>query len=118
MKRRLRCGLHRCSASIARSRFCAAAETEQSITILSYDKKPGSQAIGTKGPDLPTVAGRHESFGRDHEYVRHGILGLLAGIDLLAEMSTPVSRCDIAAESSSAFSSASTPPTQPTRRSS
>ncbi len=61
----------------------AAGETEQSIAILSYDEKPGIQAIGMKGPDLPPVPGRHESFGRDHEYLRHGTLSLLAGIDLM-----------------------------------
>ena len=53
------------------------------VAIVSYDEKPGVQAIGTTAPDLPPVPSRHECVGRDHEYVRHGTLSLLAGIDLL-----------------------------------
>ena len=54
------------------------------VAIVSYDEKPGVQAIGTTAPDLPPVASRHECLARDHEYVRHGTLSLLAGIDLLS----------------------------------
>ena len=50
---------------------------------LSYDEKPGMQAIQSTGKELPPVAGRHASWTRDHEYVRHGTLTLLAGVDLL-----------------------------------
>lgn len=57
---------------------------KQMIAILSYDEKPGIQALGTTGPDLPPVPGKHQGFGRDHEYVRHGTLSLLAGIDLVS----------------------------------
>jgi len=53
------------------------------VAIVSYDEKPGLQAIGTTAPDLPPVPSRHACMGRDHEYVRHGTLSLLAGIDLL-----------------------------------
>jgi transposase len=53
------------------------------VAIVSYDEKPGLQAIGTTGPDLPPAPARHRCVGRDHEYVRHGTLSLLAGIDLL-----------------------------------
>jgi transposase len=53
------------------------------VAIVSYDEKPGLQAIGTTAPDLPPVPSRHSCVGRDHEYVRHGTLSLLAGIDLL-----------------------------------
>ncbi len=56
---------------------------EQMIAILSYDEKPGIQALGTTAPDLPPVPGKHQGIGRDHEYVRHGTLSLLAGIDLV-----------------------------------
>ena len=35
-------------------------------------------------PDLPPEPGIHPSFGRDHEYKRHGTVTLLAGIDLLS----------------------------------
>jgi transposase len=54
------------------------------VAIVSYDEKPGVQAIGTTAPDLPPVPSRHECLARDHEYVRHGTLSLLAGIDLLS----------------------------------
>jgi len=53
------------------------------MAIVSYDEKPGIQAIGTTAPDLPPVPGRHPSHGREHEYKRHGTLSLLCGIDLL-----------------------------------
>ena len=53
------------------------------VTIVSYDEKPGIQAIATTAPDLPPVPGTYATFARDHEYKRHGTLSLLAGIDLL-----------------------------------
>ena len=53
------------------------------VAIISYDEKPGIQAIATTAPDLPPVPGVHPTFARDHEYKRHGTLSLLAGIDLL-----------------------------------
>jgi len=54
------------------------------VAVLSYDEKPGIQAIEKAAPDLPPVPGRHAAVGRDHEYIRHGTLSLLAGIDLLS----------------------------------
>jgi transposase len=54
------------------------------VAVLSYDEKPGIQAIDNTAPDLPPVPARHSSVGRDHEYVRHGTLSLLAGIDLIS----------------------------------
>jgi transposase len=53
------------------------------MAVLSYDEKPGIQAIGNTAADLPPVPGKHPTFGRDHEYVRHGTVSLMAGIDLL-----------------------------------
>ena len=53
------------------------------VAVLSYDEKPGIQAIATTAPDLPPEPGVHATFARDHEYKRHGTLSLLAGIDLL-----------------------------------
>lgn len=50
---------------------------------LSYDEKPGIQAIENTAVDLPPVAGEHPTIGRDPEYKRHGTLSLLAGIDLV-----------------------------------
>jgi transposase len=54
------------------------------VGVLSYDEKPGIQAIANTAPDLPPVPGRHATWGRDHEYERLGTLSLLAGIDLLS----------------------------------
>lgn len=51
--------------------------------MLSYDEKPGIQATEEKAPDLPPVPGKHKTIGRDSEYIRHGTLSLLAGIDLV-----------------------------------
>lgn len=53
------------------------------VAIISYDEKPGIQAIATTAPDLPPEPGRHATFARDYEYKRHGTVSLLAGIDLL-----------------------------------
>jgi transposase len=53
------------------------------VAIISYDEKPGMQAIASTSPDLPPKPGAHPSFARDHEYKRHGTVSLLAGIDLL-----------------------------------
>jgi len=50
--------------------------------VLSYDEKPGIQALENTAPDLAPVPGQHARLGRDHECVRHGTLSLLAGIDL------------------------------------
>jgi transposase len=50
---------------------------------ISYDEKPGIQAIENTAPDLPPVPGKHQAWARDHEYIRHGTVSLLAGIDLL-----------------------------------
>jgi transposase len=58
-------------------------KTEPNIAFVSYDEKPGIQAIANTAPDLPSVAGKHACTARDHEYKRLGTLSLLAGIDLL-----------------------------------
>jgi len=50
---------------------------------VSYDEKPGVQAIGVTAPDLPPVPGIRPTVARNHEYQRHGTVSLLAGIDLL-----------------------------------
>ena len=52
------------------------------IYTVSVDEKPGVQALATTGPDLPPVPGKHAGVGRDHEYVRHGTLSILAALDL------------------------------------
>src|SRR6204780_1306159 len=53
------------------------------VAIVSYDEKPGIQALATTAPDLPPEPGVYATFARDYEYKRHGTLSLLAGIDLL-----------------------------------
>jgi len=53
------------------------------VAVISYDEKPGIQAIATTAPDLPPQPGVHPTFTRDFEYKRHGTVTLMAGIDLL-----------------------------------
>jgi transposase len=55
----------------------------EAVTVISYDEKPGIQAIATTAPDLPPEPGVHPTFTRDFEYKRHGTVSLLAGIDLV-----------------------------------
>lgn len=58
-------------------------EGEQKIAILSYDEKPGIQALGNKSDDLPPIAGIYPFIARDPEYIRYGTVSLMAGIDLV-----------------------------------
>jgi transposase len=88
------------------------------VAIVSYDEKPGIQAIATTAADLPPKPGVYASFARDYEYKRHGTLSLLAGIDLLTGKVHASSKTATAAESSSNSSSFSIPPTRPAPRSS
>jgi transposase len=53
------------------------------VAVLSFDEKPGIQAIANTAPDLPPVPGVHRRISRDHEYVRHGTVSLMAAIDLM-----------------------------------
>ena len=55
----------------------------EAMAVVSYDEKPGIQAIATTAPDLPPKPGVHATVARDFEYKRHGTVSLLAGIDLL-----------------------------------
>lgn len=61
------------------------------VHTLSYDEKPGVQAIGTTSADRPPIPNTKEfsTFQRDYEYVRFGTLSLLAGIDLLTGEAVP-----------------------------
>jgi transposase len=52
------------------------------VYTVSVDEKPGVQALGTTAPDLPPVPGKHAGIGRDHEYVRHGTVSIIAALDL------------------------------------
>ncbi len=51
-------------------------------TTISYDEKPGIQAIKNIAPQLQPVVGQHPTLQRDYEYKRLGTVSLLAGIDL------------------------------------
>jgi transposase len=51
-------------------------------TTISYDEKPGIQAIKNIAPQLLPVPGKYKTLGRDYEYKRLGTVSLLAGIDL------------------------------------
>jgi transposase len=57
---------------------------KEKVAVISYDEKPGIQAIATTGLDLPPEPGRHACFARDHEYKRYGTVSFLAGIDLIS----------------------------------
>ena len=89
------------------------------MAIISYDEKPGIQAIATTAPDLPPEHGVHATFAREHEYKRHGTISLLAGIDLAPARSMRWSRIAIAAANSYEFLKlGSAPRIRPTQRSS
>ena len=52
------------------------------MVTISYDEKPGIQALAVTTPDRPPVAGQHASRLGDYEYERLGTVSLLAGLDL------------------------------------
>jgi transposase len=55
---------------------------ELGMVTISYDEKPGIQALAVTTPDRPPVVGQHSSHLRDYEYKRLGTVSLLAGLDL------------------------------------
>lgn len=57
-------------------------DEDRKSTTISYDEKPGIQAIKNIAPQLQPVVGQHKTINRDYEYKRLGTLSLLAGIDL------------------------------------
>lgn len=61
------------------------------VHTLSYDEKPGVQAIGNTAEDRPPVpdTGKASSLWRDYEYIRFGTISLLAAIDLLTGEAIP-----------------------------
>lgn len=62
---------------------------EPMVHTISYDEKPGIQAIATTGSDLhPTK--ENGCVMRDAEYKRLGTLSLIAGIDLLTGEAIPI----------------------------
>ena len=87
-------------------------EPPAAVAIISYDEKPGIQALANRSADLLPVPMRHPTFARDHEYRRMGTLSLLARIDLV----TSVVHASVEKRHRSrefvADSRASTPPTR------
>ena len=65
-------------------------ESDGTVTI-SYDEKPGIQALANIAPDLPPTT-EHGCIGRDYEYKRHGTMSLLAGMDLFTGEIIPLVR--------------------------
>lgn len=61
------------------------------VPVLSYDKKPGIQAIATTSDDLMPDE-KHSTISRDYEYKRLGALSLLAAIDLQTGEAIPLVR--------------------------
>ena len=59
-------------------------EADRPVAVLSYDEKPGIQAIATTAPDLPPKPGKHATVQRDHEYKRLGTATLSAAVDLVS----------------------------------
>jgi transposase len=55
---------------------------EPGMVTVSYDEKPGIQALSVATPDRPPAPGVHASHLRDYEYKRLGTVSLLAGLDL------------------------------------
>lgn len=54
----------------------------RSSVTISYDEKPGIQAIKNLAPQLSPIPGKYQAIARDHQYKRLGTVSLLAGIDL------------------------------------
>jgi transposase len=61
-------------------------------TTVSYDEKPGIQAIKNIAAQLQPVPNTHSSIGRDYEYKRLGTVSLLAAIDLHTGKIIPIIR--------------------------
>ena len=59
------------------------------VHVLSYDEKPGIQAIATTSDDLMPNE-KHSTISRDYEYKRLGTLSLLAAIDLQTGEAIPL----------------------------
>ena len=66
-------------------------EDDQVVHVLSYDEKPGIQAIANTAEDLPPDK-KHKTISRDYEYKRLGTVSLLAGIDLQTGEAIPLVR--------------------------
>lgn len=64
-------------------------EDDKTTHVVSYDEKPGIQAIATTSDDL-LPDDKHKTISRDYEYKRLGTVSLLAGIDLQTGEAIPL----------------------------
>ena len=71
--------------------FIAITEDEPTVHTISYDEKPGIQAIANTTEDLLPDKD-HKTISRDYEYRRLGTVSLLAGIDLQTGEAIPLVR--------------------------
>lgn len=59
-----------------------ATDSARSCVTVSYDEKPGIQALKNIAADLMPAPDKHPCMSRDYEYKRLGTVSLLAAIDL------------------------------------
>ncbi|MBQ9062046.1 MAG: IS630 family transposase [Eubacterium sp.] len=64
-------------------------DEDEIVHVVSYDEKPGIQAIANVADDLPPTE-EHGTINRDYEYKRLGTVSLLAGIDLQTGEAIPL----------------------------
>lgn len=64
---------------------------DETIHVLSYDEKPGIQAIASTSEDLRPDK-KHRTISRDYEYKRLGTISLLTAIDLQTGEAIPLVR--------------------------
>jgi transposase len=65
---------------------------EPAKVTISYDEKPGIQALARTSPDRAPAPNQYASHLRDYEYERLGTVSLLAGLDLHTGRVTEVVR--------------------------
>lgn len=73
-------------------KFVPFADGEEVVHTLSFDEKPGIQAITTTSEEKPPIPGTEKvsTILRDYEYKRLGTLSLLAAIDLQTGEAIPL----------------------------
>ena len=66
-------------------------EIDTGVVTISYDEKPSIQALGCTVEDEPMTE-KHGFIARDSDYIRHGTVTLLAGMDLVTGEIIPLVR--------------------------
>lgn len=64
-------------------------ELDTGVVTISYDEKPGIQALGSTVDDQP-VSEEHGFVSRDSDYIRYGTVSLLAGLNLTTGKVVPI----------------------------